>query len=392
MGVQGLRPSWTTLGLLAYFALVLGGYLYFNLPLMVLGLVVTIGIALAGWRRILNRNLDGARMVMLSVFTVMTLMLPFAIYKSNFAPFHYATGVFGMFAAYVLSGYGEDLRKALFGMLVLMQGIILLYLATTAQTILPLDYMVKDASSNAITLFLVLVQAVYGVVLYHQKRSVPLVTPVVTLYIAIEGYGRGSLLAALVLVLLSVAFYGFTQRSMKRRLIMVAAVGVVSALFFLRFYDLAVWYLANATKLSAGLVDYARAEMWEAYVDKLDFLSILIGADFELTVIEATYNGNPHSSLIRAHHFFGLPYLVLILFLCVAIPLSTRGAGARLLNTVFYLVILMRIVSEPSLFPTPLDLFFYLGLFTMMSSPPAVPSRGPGATPVPQVPFGASHA
>ena len=75
----------------------------------------------------------------------------------------------------------------------------------------------------------------------------------------------------------------------------------------------------------------------------------------------AEFNNNPHMSYIRAHHIFGLYYIMLIAL--VPFVLFSRVVrnhdGVGLIVFIAILALLLRCASEPLLFPTLFDTFFF---------------------------------
>jgi hypothetical protein len=118
------------------------------------------------------------------------------------------------------------------------------------------------------------------------------------------------------------------------------------------------------TKLSVGLVDIHREQILDDYVGKIDGLTLVFGMDYAGTIIESIYNNNPHNSYIRVHSFFGLPALMAALLSPLLVLFARKTIAARLVFFYFISMATLRATSEPILFPTLLD-FFYFGYFLM---------------------------
>ena len=116
----------------------------------------------------------------------------------------------------------------------------------------------------------------------------------------------------------------------------------------------------SATRLNQGFLDPHRARMLADYVQKLDVASLLFGASYADTSILTTYGGNPHSSLIRLHSFYGIfGFLILVIpFGFAMLANKIKKDKFVFLSLVFF--VLMRAATDPIFFPSALDLFYYL--------------------------------
>ena len=122
--------------------------------------------------------------------------------------------------------------------------------------------------------------------------------------------------------------------------------------------------LVGQTKFSEGLLDPYRAEIFDEYLSKLDYFSLLFGADYSGTVIATQYDGNPHISYVRTHAYYGFFGLLFVVFSPMLILLSNKKLLYKFVFLSFILFALIRALSEPLLFPTLLD-FFYFSYFFM---------------------------
>jgi hypothetical protein len=186
---------------------------------------------------------------------------------------------------------------------------------------------------------------------------------VLTLGICIVGYGRGSILSTLAII--AVNFITFSLRKNPRQFFAAIGLLAVTAVWLAAAYGDQISYFVEAnTKIGSGLYDQHRDAIIKDYSRLIDDDSLLIltGADYKGTVIEADYNNNPHNSYIRAHHIFGLPYLMLMLsfpLLAFArLPWRLRAYPLALVT-----VMLFRAATEPILFPTMLDVFYFAVCF-----------------------------
>lgn len=228
----------------------------------------------------------------------------------------------------------------------------------------PLGEIIPGSSTNGIPSYLIVVQVGLSLCNYLVHRQLPLVSAFATFVVAFYGYGRGSLVVAAMIVVISLAYDIALWRSAgyRRRAILLLLAAAIA--FGLVRYGNELSNLLNAyTKLGVGLIDLNRLEIWEQYLGKIDAWTFLFGADYSGTVIEAMYQGNPHIAYIRAHAFFGLPATLLALLSPLLVFFSKKAWNAKIVFFTFIVMVSLRAVSEPILFPTLLDLYYFSFFF-----------------------------
>jgi hypothetical protein len=118
------------------------------------------------------------------------------------------------------------------------------------------------------------------------------------------------------------------------------------------------------TKLSVGLADGNRIEILNQYVGKIDAWTLLVGASYAGTVIDETYlAGNPHISYIRTHSFFGLPLAIIAMLSPTYVFFAKKTLRSKIVFSSFIGFAALRAASEPILFPTLLDFFYFIYFF-----------------------------
>lgn len=342
------------------------GYLALNEVAMVVSLLINIGMILRSRNLPWGWKVDHQRLVLVLVCITLLMMLPFSILKSNFSFFWVACGVSSALSAYIIMQRPDDAISALRNTLVASQILIIIFTKTTPEKVFPLDHMFANASSNGVTSFLVVLQATYLLVLFNEKAKLSILTTVVTLYICFLGFGRGSLVSAAILLFAVISFYIFLFKSVILR---VASIFIICLLIFLLssgHLEYAHRLMMSETKFMAGFFDEHRNLIYREYFSALNGLSLLFGASYSGMAIESTYNGNPHSSYIRMHHLFGLPYVIAIFIALCAIAFKALGSARWIFNFFIFVSLALRAASEPILFPTPLDIFFFIGVFGVL--------------------------
>lgn len=240
----------------------------------------------------------------------------------------------------------------------------------------PFGMVIEGSSTNGIPAYLIVLQVSLSLATYLVHSRLPVLSTIFTFTVAFFGNGRGSLvIAALIVIatlLLNVIVIG-REKSQWRRLfwLLLVITIVVGVIWGEELLELVTVY----TKLSVGLVDGNRLEIWQQYWGKIDGLTLLFGADYAGTVIEYEYRGNPHIAFIRTHSFFGLPLTLLALVSPVFVLLFHKALTSKLVFFIFISIGAMRAVSEPIFFPTLLDLFYFNWFLMYMKHAAPSPKR-----------------
>ena len=272
--------------------------------------------------------------------------------------------------AYIISSNVQNLSKSLQILVIGLQAVVLIHIYRAGQAPDSLESFIEGASSNGITSVLILLQASYIGANLVEKRHAPIFTSISLLYISIVGYGRGSIIAAMGLLLLCFFLFSIYNKS-KFWLIFVTPVTIILAIFVVILqYDIFFDYLNSYTKIGAGIIDYHRELINSYYFSKLDLGNFFYGVPIKGTLIETTYNGNLHSSFLRAHHLFGALYIISIIFVIFKSVAMRQGFMEKFIFFILTSVVLFRAFSEPIIFPTALDILFYTMLFYGLNSRP----------------------
>jgi len=224
----------------------------------------------------------------------------------------------------------------------------------------PFGEILKGVSTNGIPSYLIVLQVVLSLVAYTATGKLPLFSTLCTLLIAILGIGRGSILAACMIVVFSVFFNIFL--SIKQHhygvfaiyLFGIVVLGIVGILHI----DLVYQFLDGKTKILHGLYDPYRAAIFSQYLDKINLVSFFTGAGYEGTDVEVLYENNPHIAFIRTHAYLGVGGLLLVFFSPLLLLIMPGKIMKKFIFFTFIAILFFRALSEPILFPTLLDFFF----------------------------------
>lgn len=236
----------------------------------------------------------------------------------------------------------------------------------------PFGMFIEGSSTNGIPAYLIVIQIGLSLCNYLVRQQLPLLSPVLTGTVAFFGNGRGSLVIAGLIIVVSLCFNLTLVRSTSRRgwlffIFAFIVIAITLSWYAVELIDLLMSY----TKLSVGLEDSNRAEILDQYLGKLDPWTLLVGADYAGTVIEYQYGGNPHIAYIRTHSFFGLPLTVLAMLSPAFVFISKKSLTAKVVFACFIALAAMRAVSEPIFFPTLLDFFCFSYFFLFFRYAPS---------------------
>ncbi|WP_313650357.1 hypothetical protein [Pseudomonas soli] len=305
----------------------------------------------------------------LLIFCLFSILVAPALFVFNhgFSTFfYYVSTVISFFAARQLASIQAEmvlmgLRCSFYAFFVLC--ITLFYLHRAEPE--PFGAILEGASTNGIPSYFIVLQVVLSIVTYLVMGRLPLMTPLLTLVIAVLGIGRGSILAASAIVLISVVFNFLQDLNYRRWGGMFFWGGIVLCVLVVCGinFDFLFNYVSSKTNLSRGLYDPARADMISDYLGQLSIISLFSGGGFEGTVISQLYGNNPHNSFIRAHSYMGLGVFLLIVFSPFLVFFSGAKMSEKTVCFTFLLILLFRAISEPILFPTLLDFFYFFIFF-----------------------------
>lgn len=340
-----------------------GGYLYYDLIWMLVGAAFMLFFTVKGKHYILKKRLTANNLIIWIMLITMTLTWPFALYKTTGAIFHYGVGVLSIFAAYVISKHPNEACRSVGLTLFTIQGLTVAYLATTGHSVLPLDHIIENSSSNGITTVLIVLQAVYVGLLFHTHRTIPIISPIITLYICFEGFSRGSIISAAMINIIVFSILFFSTKSVYRYTALIPLLIAISLFIYIEYFEISLAFIVEESKFRQGIVDTARKEMYEDYFGKMNYLTLFTGTDYSNTSIMHHYGNNPHSSLIRAHHLFGILYVIAIFTSTTIAIMKAHSNHVLMVSSSLIIIIIFRALSEPVLFPTPMDFFFFLLLF-----------------------------
>jgi hypothetical protein len=354
-------PRWTWLA--AFLTVWTLGFATRSMPLLGLAFVAAICLLVrhaGAWALATNREQRAALLLVCGL----TLWLPVAVWRDAAALAHFTVVLLSLTLAFVVTRDLETYRRCSAWLIWAALAGVGAYLARTGLEDFPLEDILPNSSSNGITSYLIVLQANHCLARFLTRRKPTLITPALTLVVCVVGYGRGSLLAATAVLLVNVVALLEWRRPLRSVALLCALAGLFTWTGMNHGEELAAFVETN-TKIGAGLTDPHRELQIDEYLDRIDTTTLLTGADYRGTSIETAYNNNPHNAYIRAHHIFGLPYLLLMLGFPLLLTSWRLPLGTLLYCGSLIGIVLLRAFTEPILFPTLLDLFYFAACFAL---------------------------
>ena len=245
----------------------------------------------------------------------------------------------------------------------------------------PLGEIIPGSSTNGLPSYLIVLQVALAISVFLERDRLPVLSAIATFIVAVFGLGRGSIVVSALVVSFSILvniFMGWTFRRKKRYWgwLVLLACGAAGAGGYYLWQAGVIDPLLGGTKWAWGVLDPPRAQMLEDYLDKLDWLSLWVGADYSGTSIETLYGGNPHNSYIRLHSYYGLVGLLLVVLSPILILVSDKIAHIKNVVFVLVLLVLLRAATEPIFFPSALDFLYCLYFVMFLKHAPSKPVLG----------------
>ena len=231
----------------------------------------------------------------------------------------------------------------------------------------PIGSIIPWASRNGITSYLIVIHIAYSLVFYLQKNTLPIFYTVLIFIISLYGLGRGSIIASLLLLFISLIINLLVTKKWSYRIIFFSIIIILILFYF--FNDNANYLIQNIndgiqkTQFGQGMVDEGRAKIINDYINKLNIWNFLFGANFNNTSINIFFGGNPHNSFIRLHSFYGFFGFLFLFIPIINLLFYETKFTVKFIFLLLIFVALFRSITEPIFFPTTLDYFYSFYFF-----------------------------
>ncbi|KGY11305.1 hypothetical protein NM22_15690 [Vibrio tubiashii] len=307
-------------------------------------------------------------------------LLPLSTFRLGLSPlYHFYNTLSMLLLAKLLVSTRFKLTEILKLNLFIFHFLILAYIFISRDIAFPLESMINGVSSNGITLFVLVLSIHYSIVQIIAGKHTSLLPALSCVYICYIGWGRTSMIVSLA-YLLGLMFFLLFDFYYKLRVFNVRKLPVEVELFIfsLLIFISVIFVFAttgifedfidilNHTKIGAGLYDAARASIIEDYINTTDWIYFISGGDYQGTVIDKYFRGNPHNTFIRAHYIFGLFYLIFTIVPLIIVFLSRVRFDKKVLSILLFSLFYIRSLTETIFYPTNFDVYIFIIVFLVL--------------------------
>lgn len=182
-------------------------------------------------------------------------------------------------------------------LIVLCYNLIFLYNKLFVEMVNP-NYIYEDLglSRNHPGMLLVIWTCSWGFMKYLTEKNVTIIMPVLSCVIAFFLEGRSSLGILLFLSIVSLCI---------RNRHYVYIIPLLFSVFICIYWDVII-ELYMMTSFAENSLESARYNIWEAYFEALDLISLLGGLELGEVPLIRSYGNNPHNFLLNFHYRMGL--------------------------------------------------------------------------------------
>lgn len=342
-------------------------FLYMSIPLVMVFLLFS-SILIYGERRYVVKFLDDRKYAVETLFIYLVLLsLPFVSINNYSSAIYFLLTLWSILLAIVFlkNENIEIVYKSIKYLLYIMIAVTLTYLYFTYGQYAQgyhLEHMISEkVSANGITSFLNILLGGYTILSFKLKGKSTLLCSFFVLYICFEGYGRGSIIFCLMVILINV-FFLMTRAGWGTKFFFILLLCIALLLSLPYVHEIFL-----QTKLASGF-ETPRTLILKEYLGRMDGFSLFFSTSYEGTIIANKYNNNPHITYIRTHHIFGLFYFLGLSYIMAKVFFYVVRHN-KIISYMMLLVIfsiLVRTVTEPLLFPSLFDSLFFTSLFVIM--------------------------
>ncbi len=261
----------------------------------------------------------------------------------------------------------EAMHRVARALLLIYQGVLLVQIARSGISLAALTLPGASGSVNLVSGILLFLQLAHCAATVQRTGRAPLLLPFVSMVLSFPMKGRSGIALLSVLFLYCVFQRWSLNRGGRRLGLAIGTFGVAAVLTYqLQSVLLAVF---QTTRLIHGFGDESRSTIREEYLASLSLWEVVAGGRYTASPAILNLLGNPHNSFIRAHYFFGLPFLVCLALLVVtAGAIALRDGGGRWFVFGLLLLFAARAFVDAMAFPGLLDFIFFYLFFLVIAS------------------------
>lgn len=220
---------------------------------------------------------------------------------------------------------------------------------------------VESGSENYMTSWLIITSLAMCSARIAEGKPPPIWPVALTFLIALTQYTRASIVVSFIsLVGILYIRLGWKLTAVLTLAALLALIPFYETLFY-RVVD-----VVEGTKFGQRGLDSPRWEMWMAYIDYQTLGSFLLGTNTDYVPVISEFGGNPHSTFVRFHAYFGI--LPFVAYLAI---IFRKALVAHHYLLIPLGLILVRAATDILFIGTVLDVFFMIALVpVLMTSAP----------------------
>lgn len=228
----------------------------------------------------------------------------------------------------------------------------------------------KTSSRNIVSGLCLIFQIFYSSCFYFKHKKLPLFTPVITFLICILSYGRAGIICALILLFITaLSLIMGNNRAKAYFRVVLLILALPFSILFIKYTPVVYDEIYSNSNFSKAGLDSPRIAMNIEYWDGMNFIDFFAGRSFEMSPTIMDYDMNPHNSYIQGHHFMGVAYLMLFLYMLINLIKTFFKHPSLVLPTLLLSVFFIRISIDVISFPGSLDLILFYLYFYITRNP-----------------------
>lgn len=216
----------------------------------------------------------------------------------------------------------------------------------------------KDRSRNIVSAVLILFYILYLNLSFFHNKKISIFLTIFLLINCVILFGRSGILIS------SVLFIFVLYKYFNRKVFLSALFIFISIAFIFKFVILS--YMDTRTNFTSGL-ESPRKDLFNEYLYNISMEEIFFGRNIYDCCSEIVFMGNPHNSFLLGHMYYGIGYILILIFIIILVLLSKDFVKIFLLS----IVILRYSIDTLGLFyilDLPLFSIFYLAYKTYFSN------------------------
>jgi len=210
-------------------------------------------------------------------------------------------------------------------------------------------------SRNTVSEIQFFCQILYSCCFLKKHGRLPILSAVITFAISILTFGRSGILLSGILLCYTIFSNILSVKSSQLKILLMIAIIFLILILLKNYYIDIINYLVLNTNFNSGL-ETSRLAIYKSYIGNLNFSDIIIGEDFRKSELILEYNSNPHNSFIRGHSYFGITYIIWLIYL---IDILIKN-NADYKFTFLIMLIFARGFFDTSILPGFFDYIIYL--------------------------------